>query len=388
MLHAATERKYIDNRIDHDSFAGPGTKGFVSFEERPMQIAVPDNLWPANLKPSVQKIKDLAPGSKIEGPVGESVDVLIMTYTTDEARALSLVFTGDLRFEDKWYRYGHNFSKIKSKITSGLTLKGKPTTLGQGTMAFIQPVKVGNKSAMLCKSELHPARNGKQLPFLDMVQQLIEDLNPKLVITAGTAGAVGTELNIGDVVVTSDAVFLCKHQYPDDTQINKLSANKTPLKSGNDVNKQYINYANDKFAGLIKPGLVDDVQKIKDKYKLTYIKTNGSPKIYTGKVPDAKAMNVISADYFSIDNSKDTEGLQELGIMNDMDDAFVAFAISQMNGPKPEWLSIRNASEPEIKYSSSEKKMKDDAGNIYDTCGFHTSYNSSFAAWGVVAGMN
>ena len=387
MLSPHLESNYVDKRIDHDSFAPVGTKGIISIEERPMQITIPENAWPAGLKPVVQKISNHSPGSRINGPVGETCDTLIITYTTDETRALSYVFTGDVHFEDSWYKYCHGFDKIKPKITNGLELKGKPTTLGSGILGFLLPVKIGNQKAVLYKSELHPARNGKELPILDMVQQLVNDLSPKLVITSGTGGAVGKKVQLGDAVITGSALFLCKHQYPDDSNINSMSKNKEAITNDVSVANKYIDYANEKLTLLISPGLLSDIEKLKSKFQIDWVKNNDSPKIYSKNVPSAVNMNVISADYFSIDDSKDTEGLQEMGVMNDMDDAFVAFAINQIKGSKPQWLSIRNASEPEIKFQDDEKAMKDNASNIYDICGYHTSFSSSFASWAVIAGM-
>ena len=60
-------------------------------------------------------------------------------------------------------------------------------------------------------------------------------------------------------------------------------------------------------------------------------------------------MDIVSGDFLTVDDNNNSEGLQPLGIMNDTDDAFAFFALNQITGAaKPHWLSIRNASEPQI----------------------------------------
>jgi hypothetical protein len=91
-----------------------------------------------------------------------------------------------------------------------------------------------------------------------------------------------------------------------------------------------------------------------------------------------------------------SEGLQPLGIMNDTDDAFLFYAVSLVNGTPPKWLSMRNASEPQIVVSAFlpgttpaaiVNKLKGVAGSIYGIYQYCTTFNSAFAGWGVVAGM-
>jgi hypothetical protein len=106
-------------------------------------------------------------------------------------------------------------------------------------------------------------------------------------------------------------------------------------------------------------------------------------------------MVVVSADYLTVDDSADSEGLESLGILNDTDDAFLAFAIGELARPPP-WLSVRNASEPQIVAkpfppgTSPQQvidQLKGTAGTIYGIYQYCTTLNSAFACWGVVAGL-
>jgi hypothetical protein len=108
-------------------------------------------------------------------------------------------------------------------------------------------------------------------------------------------------------------------------------------------------------------------------------------------------MDIVSADYLTVDDDNDSEGLQSLGIMNDTDDAFAFYAISTLpSGKHSKWLSVRNASEPQITVppfpagtspTQVVDKLKSLAGAIYGVYQHCTTLNSAFACWAVVAGM-
>jgi hypothetical protein len=83
--------------------------------------------------------------------------------------------------------------------------------------------------------------------------------------------------------------------------------------------------------------------------------------------------------------------------MNDTDDAFAFYAISTLpTGKQPKWLSVRNASEPQVSVPAFPAgtsptqivdKLKGLAGAIYGVYQYCTTLNSAFACWGIAAGM-
>ena len=97
------------------------------------------------------------------------------------------------------------------------------------------------------------------------------------------------------------------------------------------------------------------------------------------------------------DDNNNSEGLQTLGIMNDTDDAFLFYAISEIAASKrPKCISGRNASEPQMihapfpdttKPSQIIDILKGMAGTIYGVYQYCTTLNSAFACWGVIAGL-
>jgi Phosphorylase superfamily len=233
-----------------------------------------------------------------------------------------------------------------------------------------------------------------------VMQQLIGELQSAVVISTGTAGAIGGNLNCGDVAVTSAARFHVHTSYPGQPQINRMSADQTELANSFTVDTEYLDYAAANLTRLSMPGLSQCYSRLQSLSGYSFVRPNTAPPaIYvTGSnpVPGPEPMAVVSADYLTVDDNHDSEGLQPLGIMNETDDAFLFYAIDQLAGTKPEWLSVRNASEPQIivpPFPPGTPKqhiintLKGIAGSIYGIYQYCTTLNSALACWGIIAGL-
>ena len=66
---------------------------------------------------------------------------------------------------------------------------------------------------MVFKSDSHMSQDGPQLPNIDVWAQIIEEVQPKLVITTGTAGGIGKQFEVGDVVVSPIVRFDCTSKF-------------------------------------------------------------------------------------------------------------------------------------------------------------------------------
>ena len=69
--------------------------------------------------------------------------------------------------------------------------------------------RIGETSVVVFKSDSHMSQDGPQLPNLDVWRQIIEEVKPKLVITTGTAGGIGKQFEVGDVIVSPIVRFDC-----------------------------------------------------------------------------------------------------------------------------------------------------------------------------------
>jgi Phosphorylase superfamily len=384
-------------------FAGPFANdafAIAANKETTVTIDLPTISWPDGLGPTPKPFADHAPGSVISGPLSEQCDVLVLLYTTFEIQALLDVFTNNPAWtaarQKSWYGYAHNFDKFKS-IIQGID---DDTALKDGLFGYVFPLMVGETRVVLYKTELHPKTNGTGLPFIPVIQQLVSELQPKLVISTGTAGGIGSHIQCGDVVITDAARLHCKLNYPKYPAIDTLSKNNTQLTNTVTVNDKYVAYAAQNFTKLSLPGLAKCYAEFATRQGYSFLKKNSSaPSIYVkgvNPVPGPQPMDIVSADYLTVDDNNDSEGLQSLGTMNDTDDAFAFYAINQLSGTKTNWLSIRNASEPQVdvpKFPPGTSptqvvdKLKTLAGAIYGVYQYCTTLNSAFACWGVIAGM-
>jgi hypothetical protein len=339
-------------------------------------------------------------GETITTALEAQADVLIVLYTDLETQALLEVFTQDSDWsparKKTWNGYGHNFARFKPLIEG---IDGD-TALEQGLFGYLSALTIGSKRVVLFKSELHPKQNGPQLPYVPVMQQLVSELQPKLVLSTGTAGAIGATLTCGDVAITQTARFVCQVQYPHEPEINTLSDNHGALTNTVTIDPSHVAFAAATLTPLSLPGLEQCYEKLQKLGGFDFVrKPRGTSSIYVtdrNPVPGPEPMAIVSADYLTVDDSNDAEGLQSLGVMNDTDDAFLFYAIGQIAGTKPGWLSVRNASEPQIAakpfpagtpLQTIIDDLKATAGTIYGIYQYCTTLNSAFACWGIIAGM-
>ncbi|HTU34069.1 MAG TPA: hypothetical protein VMF66_09735 [Candidatus Acidoferrum sp.] len=390
-------------RFESGTFRGvPVSDAFAvaALQQEPVVVKLGPIPWPAGLAPSPAPLGSYNPGTKITSALQVKADALLVLYTDLETSALLDVFTGDNEWSPSragtWCGYGHNFAKFRPSIEN----IGDDAALKAGMFGYISAAKIGTKAVVLYKTELHPKQNGSKLPFVGVMQQLIQEIEPSLVISTGTAGAIGNKLNCGDVAITSRARFKVRDQYPGYSDIDQMSANGTELTDSVPIDPQYLQYAAANLTKLSLPGLSECYTKLQKLPGYAFVhKNTQAPAIYAtneNPVPGAQAMDIVSADYLTVDNTQDSEKLQPLGVMNDTDDAFLFYAIDKLTGKKPHWLSVRNASEPQIATSpfpagtpqqSIVTKLGDIAGKIYGIYQYCTTLNSAFACWGILAGM-
>jgi len=166
--------------------------------------------WPAGQAPTARKIN---PEPAADAPLPQCRFVAI-TWTVDEANAMASVLTpgvvaarssSDPADLPAWYSYRHNWAMFEHRLRP-LSPAAQSQRLGRYYMS-----RLGQGASaidVLCfKSELHLSQDGPALPLPDLFKQIIQETEAELVITTGTAGAIGPDLKIGDVVVASQCRF-------------------------------------------------------------------------------------------------------------------------------------------------------------------------------------
>lgn len=285
-------------------------------------------------------------------------DVLIVTWTVAEALALSDVLTPGKRSHTDWFFYDHNWANdFKAKV-HGMAPSLKVNRLGSWYMS-----QIGKKKVICFKSELHMARDGKQMPVKDLWIQLIKEVKPKLVITTGTAGGIGAGIQLGDVVVTQTFRFDCNRTFKNDPFHDTVYSctKKAALTQVKKVNAKLMGFTTDKLP-----------------------KAPRKAKIIVKAEKGIEPNDIVTTDFFAFDDSTDDYKLAGLGTAVEMGDATLSLACLEIGAAAPPWIGVRNASDPQIDKGATLKEKADIAGRIYEKYGYWTTINSAIACWAVV----
>lgn len=341
--------------IDFDSEAPEGM-AFLAFTTATGLSRFTDIQWPKGLAPKT----GTKPSGDGSGPLPQA-DVLVVTWTVDEGHALSRVLTPGKDSRNDYLSYTHNFAAISKKMR-----KGSPA-LNAKRLGAYWTTTIGGRKAVVFKSDSHlsqdtrkvPKKNGT-LPNEDVWNQIITEVQPKLVITTGTAGGIGKQCEVGDVIVSPIVRFDCKKwlkSEPFHDANYKDSAPKT----------KYL-------------------AKVKTLFKAN---TGQLPKDNTRppKIVRSSGLtsSVLTTDFFGFDTSNNYYGLQSLGDVSEMGDAVLGLVASQMGTKAPRWVAVRNVSDPQIKAEGTLKQQAQVAAQIYKGFGRWSSVCSAIVCWALIA---
>ena len=95
--------------------------------------------------------------------------------------------------------------------------------------------------------------------------------------------------------------------------------------------------------------------------------------------------SVLTTDFFGFDTSNDFYKLQGLGSVSEMGDAVLGLVRSRTNVKVPQWLAVRNVSDPQIKAEGTLKDQAKIAAQIYKGFGRWSSVCSAIVCWGLIA---
>lgn len=313
-----------------------------------------------------------------------TADVLVITWTVDELNALCDILTPDVT-RNAWYRYRHKFdSDFREKIRPGAP------SLVANRLGSWYPTRIGNKSVLCFKSELHLNQDGvttgpglATLPVKDLFLQLIDEVKPSVVITVGTAGSVHKDFELGDVVVTRGAKFRLQSEFG-----QELFANAS-YRSEWAIPTTYFDKATE-LMQISAPHLKEpeDIRPT-IRYPEIDAPTNTPDIKLDGRdMPDFHPM--LSTDFFEFGTSKNNLFTEGSGM--EMGDAALGLACSRLVNP-PRWVVVRNLSDPQINGdlpSGPGRELNLQtvwAVYYYRKYGYWTSVNSALTTWAIIAGL-
>jgi len=336
--------------IDFDSESSAGLQ-FMAFSTATGLSRFNDIPWPKGLAPKTGP----KPSGGSNSPLPRA-DVLVVTWTVDEGHALSRVLTPGKDSRNDYLSYTHNFKTISKKMR-----RGCPALQAKRLGAY-WTTTIGAKSVVVFKSDSHMSQDGPELPNIDVWRQIIKEVRPKLVITTGTAGGIGKQFEVGDVIVSPIVRFDCTAKFKKEkfAQANfSSSAAKTA-----------------RFAQAKALFKANAAQLPKENTRL--------PKIFRVG-PKALGSSVVTTDFFGFDTSDDHFKLQGLGDVSEMGDAVLGLVASEMGPSAPRWLAIRNVSDPQIKAEGTIRQQAVIAAQIYKGFGRWSSVCSAIACWASIA---
>ena len=348
---AATSEDFQREIIDFDSESTEGLQ-FLAFTTATGLSRYTDVPWPKKLAPKTGP-KPRRGGSS---PLPRA-DVLVVTWTVDEGHALSRVLTPGKDSRNDYLSYTHNFAALAKKMRPGCP------ALQAKRLGAYWTTSIGGKSVVVFKSDSHMSQDGPQLPNIDLWRQMIQEVQPRLVITTGTAGGIGTQFEVGDVIVSPIVRFDCTAKFKS-KPFAQLHYSSTAAKTTHFATARSLFKAN-------------APQLPKDNTRLPKIVRVGTT---------ALSSSVVTTDFFGFDTSDNHYKLKGLGDVSEMGDAVLGLVAQDMGASAPRWLAIRNVSDPQIKADGlTIRQQAALAAQIYKGFGRWSSVCSAITCWASIA---
>jgi hypothetical protein len=345
-------------------------------------IAFPDGLVPAP--------QPLTPRPAADAAL-PPCDVVVITWTVDEADGLAKVFTPG-QPADHWYPYARGFATYAAQIRSGAPAQHARR------LASYMPVTLGAQRVLCMKSELHLNQDGisehdaagkttghATLPVKDLFKQIITETGCTTILTIGTAGSVFDEFGLGDVVITRAAKFRLQQEFRSEPFNNKR------FKSNWKIPTTHLDVA-EQLMGALRAELAEPpVGPPSPEYGPGDI-VSPQPRVPRIRLDgrDMKAFHpILTTDYFEYGTT--TNRLDRFGSGVEMGDAALGLAVSELDAP-PNWAVIRNMSDPVINGQLPAKTFHLNSQTTW-AVGFYTAYGKwtsvmgALATWAVIAGL-
>jgi nucleoside phosphorylase len=318
-------------------------------------------------------------------------DVVVITWTVDEADGLAKVFTPG-RPADHWYPYARRFGRYAKQIRPGAPAHHA------NRLGSYMPVKLGSQRVLCMKSELHLNQDGiserdaqgkptgrATLPVKDLFKQIITETGCSTILTIGTAGSVFDDFRLGDVVVTRAAKFRLQQEFRNEP------FNESRYTSDWTIPRTHFDVAEQLMQALSSELAEPEVGPPSPEYGTGDIL---SPEPNTPRIRlDGRDMDafhpILTTDYFEYGTT--TNRLDQFGAAVEMGDAALGLACTELDNP-PNWAVVRNMSDPVINgrlpskaYHLNEQTTW--AVAFYTAYGMWTSVMGALATWAVIAGL-
>ncbi len=263
-----------------------------------------------------------------------------------------------------------------------------------GRLGSYHPSLVGKRRVLCFKSELHMNQDGIEreagkatLPVADLFRQMIDEVQPSLVITAGTAGGTFADHELGDVIVTRAARFEVTREFRNQPYAGKTFTCPMQVPTARLTDALRLMQAHK--AQLREPDFLPPTKR--------YLGPDGQPPLAIPGIqndPDIKIdgrdfqafLPMLTTDFFEFGTSANR--LDQKGCGVEMGDAALGLVASEMGAQAPDWLVVRNVSDPVINADlpvAPHDMQTHWAVWFYEEYGYWTSVNSAIVTWAMIA---
>ncbi len=345
--------------LNYDPLA-PHPRFFASATEMMLARAapvLPDPVpWPVGGRPATVHPPQ-APSPSDPLP---QCDVLVVTWTVAEARALATLFTPGSQLED-WSQYKRHVDAYIPKVTNTRAPFNNPASpLYFRSLGLYQSCRIGDARLLCFKAGLHFAKDGPAVAVKDLWNQMLDETGCSVVITTGTGGGIGSEVKLGDAVIGGHTVFDCLRQFR-----NAPFAHAT--------------YATTPLSGSIFNAVSTAMLRPNTRHLPA---GNGLPTFIFPRF-NRPHPDIVTTDFFAYDDTNNTFELQDKGLCCDMGDAVLGLVISERQN-SPRWYAVRNASDPQMDGSLPQRERDAEAARIYMRYGIFTTVTSILATWCII----
>lgn len=311
-------------------------------------------------------------------------DVVVITWTSAEWDALHYVFSNGLsplptsgnEWRQQWRPYRRDFYTVFTDLWSHRLIAAARDRAG-GVPALRRDnmrwgsytlVEVGNRTVLLFKSELHLNQDGEQLPLVPLMRQIVEDAQPSLVLSVGTAGGVADDQALGSAIVTNAAKYRLSQEF------GTARFNKQLYRSPWRPPTTLFAAAERLMVEVPEFPVHPPTPHYPAGTRLTA--TPRQPRIVRTEQP------ILTTDSFEFGTT--TNRLDREGCVVEMDDAVIAMVLSEAENPV-DYGFVRNVSDPVINGELHSDLQTAWAVVTYQRLGLLTSYNGAIATWALIA---
>ena len=228
---------------------------------------------------------------------------------------------------------------------------------------------------LLVKSHMHLSTDGPSAPLRFLIERIILESKPYLVLTTGTAGGTRDSQMLGTVVVSNSARFQLEGA------LNQWSWNNGLFTSSWQPSTRYLEPVQS-YLYQVPPVTMNELEILANKMNLPLEKVMNrdveprslekNTQILTG-TPSLTTNAYVSAN---------TSGNYAEFSCMEMNDAVVAMVCQEHH---THFGSVRNISDPIVNASLKPLEQLQWSQMIYSTYGWHSSLNSALATWALLA---